>query len=137
LRIPEFPTQTRGVLWESSSRSANVFMAWSTEQMDVYVYHPERLSGKNAFSKTRFTSFLMTSTTNLIGSSIVRLCSSPIGTGQTPLLLHGAELVMLTASSKLTTLLVAELDIGSNGKLASMSRDELLNALQISLGVAK
>lgn len=51
LRIPEFPNQTRGVLWESSNRSANVFMAWNTEQMDVYVYHPERLSGTHRTSK--------------------------------------------------------------------------------------
>ena len=61
----------------------------------------------------------------------------PIANGNTPLLLQGAELVLLTASSKLMTLTIPELCIGASEKLASMPKEELLNALQLSLGIGK
>ncbi|EFX73748.1 hypothetical protein DAPPUDRAFT_324995 [Daphnia pulex] len=115
LRIPDFPVHHRGLLWESASRISHVFVAWSDEKLDVFVYHAERLTG----------------------SCIIRLCSSPLASGHTPLLLQGPDLLLLTASSKLTTLFIPELGIGSNGKLSSLSRNELLNALQFSLAMGK
>jgi len=66
------------------------------------------------------------------------LCSSPTASGQTPLLLQGPELVLLTASSKLTTLLVPELGIGgSTERLSTMSRKELSNALKFAIAINK
>ncbi|KZS07049.1 Outer segment 6 [Daphnia magna] len=115
LRIPDFPVHHRGLLWESASQINHVFVAWSDEKLDVYVYHAERLTG----------------------SCIIRLCSTALASGHTPLLLQGPELLMLTASSKLTTLFIPELGISSGGKLSSMSRNELINALQFSLAMGK
>lgn len=45
LRIPDFPVHHRGLLWESASQINHVFVAWSDEKLDVYVYHAERLTG--------------------------------------------------------------------------------------------
>lgn len=61
----------------------------------------------------------------------------PVATGQTPVLLQGPELLLLTASSKLTTFLIPELGLGSSGQLSSMSRKELLAAMEFSLALGK
>lgn len=45
LRIPDFPVHQRGLLWESVSRTSNVFIVWNEEKLDVFVYHSERLTG--------------------------------------------------------------------------------------------
>lgn len=45
LRIPDFPVHHRGLLWESASRTNNIFVTWSEEKADVFVYHAERLTG--------------------------------------------------------------------------------------------
>lgn len=125
----------RGLVWESASRISNIFVAWSDEKLDVFVYHAERLTGEKCSQLSDFIAVL----TSIFfkGSCIIRLCSSPIASGQTPLLLQGPELLLLTVSSKLTTLLIPELGIGSSGKLPSMSRNELSNALQFSLAIGK
>lgn len=45
LRIPDFPVHQRGLLWESASRTSNVFIAWNDTKLDIFVYHSERLTG--------------------------------------------------------------------------------------------
>lgn len=61
----------------------------------------------------------------------------PIANGQSPLLLHGSELTLLTASSKLTTINIPQLGLDQNLRLNSMSREELLSVLEFSLAVGR
>lgn len=46
LRIPDFPVHYRGLLWDSSSQMANVFLVWTDSQTDIFVYQAERLTGE-------------------------------------------------------------------------------------------
>ena len=115
LRIPKLAVHQKGVLWESTAFTKNVFISWNSETIDVLVYHAERLSG----------------------SDITYLCSVPVATGQIPLLLQGPELICLTASSKLMTVVIPELAAGSSSKLSSMTHDEQLKAMQLTLTLGK
>lgn len=56
LRIPDFPVHQRGLLWESASRTSNVFIAWNDAKLDIFVYHSERLTGLSvSFSRVSQT----------------------------------------------------------------------------------
>lgn len=68
-----------------------------------------------------------------IGNHVTRVCSFSIPTGQTPLLLQGPELMLLSSSSKLTTFFVNQLGIASTSKLKNSSRQQLIDELKFAL----
>ena len=133
LRIPDFPVHHRGVVWESGRRGCNVFVAWNDEKCDVFVFHQERLSGNIAYDII----LIFNENWQILGSSIIRLCTIPIANEQNPLYLQGSELILLNSSSRLATLNIPQLGLDPNTQLSSMSRDDLLSALEISLAIGR
>ncbi|XP_033607097.1 WD repeat-containing protein 19 isoform X3 [Cryptotermes secundus] len=80
LKIPDFPASCSGALWDCDAQEHNVFIVFDDTKIITYLYDKDSIEG-----------------TSVINAG---LCKLP--TNQVPLLLFGGQVVLETASGKLT-----------------------------------
>nr|CAD7586642.1 unnamed protein product [Timema genevievae] len=106
LRIPEFPPNSMGVLWDSLAQDRNVFVVFDNSTIVTYIHAKDSLSG----------------------SMIEVVGTTKLPSNQVPLLLSGGQVLLETSSGKLTQLVLSTHEVTSSN-IHDSQKDSLEQAL--------
>nr|CAD7410647.1 unnamed protein product [Timema poppensis] len=106
LRIPEFPPNSMGVLWDSLAQDRNVFVVFDNSTIVTYIHVKDSLSG----------------------SMIEVVGTTKLPSNQVPLLLSGGLVLLETSSGKLTQLVLSTHEVTSSN-IHDSHKDSLEQAL--------
>nr|CAD7453895.1 unnamed protein product [Timema tahoe] len=136
LRIPEFPPNSMGVLWDSLAQDRNVFVVFDNSTIEDVLHISQSLLMSSDRMKPRSGDWVVMITvlqeaaiTSLPSGSMIEVVgTTKLPSNQVPLLLSGGQVLLETSSGKLTQLVLSTHEVTSSN-IHDSQKDSLEQAL--------